>query len=192
MGRHAAPGAQQADPAQQDGAVQRTLSHGSGRQDLVPGSREGAMLGEHPFIATRRYWAPPILVTVAVLAWTNYPPPSPPEDSFVAYYGTTAQVVVTLYVAIVIEMVGEGGRQATFEHWLFMLVSCAGLLASLRAMVAGSDSRLFAVAAAGVAAAVLLLAEALVVRMYDPRRRWQGPLWSVLFVVVLVVFLLWP
>jgi hypothetical protein len=100
--------------------------------------------------------------------------------------------VVTLYVAIAIEAIASGTAQKKIElnveHWIFLAVSCAGLLATLRAL---SSTQVHpwqtGLSVAGLAATILLIAENLVRRR--AKKKW-AMLWSTVFIFVVLVILI--
>ena len=82
-----------------------------------------------------------------------------------SYYGTTAQVIATMYVAVAIEFFTGGGvefdARGRIEFLLLLAVSWLGLLASLQAVSGNSEDWTSAIAAAGVVASVFLVTTAL-------------------------------
>lgn len=152
-----------------------------------------------PVNRTRIVWAPLILLVVGWYAADGFRSDSDQSG----FYSTSAQVIVTLYVAVVIDLVGAAphgnhqtqesgnplaGRMLTHEHWLFLLISSGGLLASLRALVDPS-ALLFGLTSAGVAATILLVAESLI--HHHGTGNWRAPFWSVPFVGILALIVLW-
>jgi hypothetical protein len=146
-----------------------------------PGYRGGFWL------RTRPIWASAVLVTVGIISSVRYP-----DSNLGGFYSTSAQIIVTLWVAIAVgTFVGSGGRpDMKPDHWVFLIVSSAGLLASLRGVSAGSRSYpwLTGMTVVGVTAAVLLVAENIVAW----RAGRLAPLWTTLFVAVTIVFVLVP
>ena len=139
-------------------------------------------------LKTRPIWSVLILIVVGVVSAIIYP-----TSNLGNYYATAAQVIVTLYVAMAVGGligVGQTARKLTREHWVFLIVSSAGLLASLRGLsLNGKNTQwLTGLTVAGITATVLLVAENLV--------NWAAGkavvLWAPLFIAITVVLVLAP
>ena len=145
-------------------------------------------------IRWRPLWSIPVLVVVGLFSFFCYS-----ESDLSNFYLTAATVIATLFVAIAIGVFvtkESPGNDMTFEHWVFMIVSTAGLLAALRGLSVGKvhhawqKELLTGLTVAGVTAAVLLVAERLVAAQVARTRAafW----WTVLFLVVAVALATFP
>ncbi|WP_155547914.1 hypothetical protein [Amycolatopsis camponoti] len=138
------------------------------------------------WMKTRTVWGPAILVGVGIISAIRYP-----RVELAVFYSTSAQVIVTLYVAIAIEAmassVTQKAAELTGKHWIYLVVSCGGLLAALRAI---SRQEVYpwltGLTVAGLAATILLIVEKLI--NMRARQRWAW-LWAVIFIVLVVVVL---
>jgi len=143
------------------------------------------------WLCTRPIWSIGILVGVGVISAITYP-----RVDIQSYYSTAAAVIVTLYVAMAVTGLIGGAqprvsvRPMTFEHWIFLIASSAGLLAALRGLSIGKDHAgwLTGLTVVGVTATLLLIADHIVA--------WRGGraaiLWSPLFIAVTVTLILLP
>lgn len=149
----------------------------------------------------RPVWSIAILIAVGALSFLRYP-----LSERGTFYSTAASVIATLWVAVALFFATKestsgtkepASGEMTFEHWVFMVASSAGLLASLRALSVGTvhdawQTRLLTgLTVAGVTAAILLVAERLIT--------WRGGagnplvvLWTVLFTATAVVLAIFP
>jgi hypothetical protein len=134
------------------------------------------------------------LVGVGVLCFLFYP-----HSESQTYYSTAASVIATLYVAIALGVfVGKdaSGNDMTTEHWVFMVASSAGLVASLRGLSDGKfhpawQTRLLtALTVVGVTATILLVGDRLIDWRVSGRR--IAVLWTLLFIAVAVVLAIFP
>src|SRR5215469_7875973 len=110
------------------------------------------------WLKTRPVWLPGLLIIVGGLSYLYYPRP---ENG--TFYSTAASIIATLYVAIALSVFAtKDSPDITSEHWVCMVVSSAGLVASFRGTSIGSvqdvwRARLLTgLTVAGVMAAVLL------------------------------------
>lgn len=135
----------------------------------------------------RKYWSTAILVIVgigtAVLRNQD-------KEGLDGYYSTAAQVIVTLYVAWAIEIAisgpaGTGSKRLTVEHGIYAVISSAGLVSCIRALGISQEWWLAGLAGAGVVAAVLLLAEAII----DRHAGDDAALWSIFFIIPAILLL---
>lgn len=141
------------------------------------------------WVTTRIVWAPLIVVGVGLISGFTYP-----RTGLGNFYATTAQVVVTLYIAMVVGAIASRGvRNApalTVEHWILLVVSCAGLLASIRAVSTTQvHPWLTGLSVAGLVAILLVVAENLISWRAVTQWAW---LWSSVFIAVVIVLVLVP
>jgi hypothetical protein len=139
------------------------------------------------WIGTRLYWSSALLLIVGIVATFHYP-----KVNLSNFYGTAAQVIVTLYVAMAIEALAGGGqsrRDLKPEHWVFLVASSAGMLAALRGLSTTESHRwLTGLTVVGITATVLMVAENIV----HWRAGRAAPLWTPLFILVAVLLVLLP
>ncbi len=151
--------------------------------------------GASASIGWRPVWSIGILIAVGVLSYLRYPSA---ESS--AFYSTAASVIATLYVAIALSVFAakdSSGSDMTFEHWVFIVASSAGLLASLRGLSVGRfhavwQSRFFtALTVVGLTATVLLVAERLITQRAVARTP-AAVIWTLLFIAAAVILASFP
>ena len=143
----------------------------------------------------RPVWSIPILIAVGVFSSLRYPLSEPGT-----FYSTAASVIATLYVAIALGVFAvkeSSDNRMKFDHWVFIVASSAGLLASLRGISVGHvhdtwQTRLLTgLAVVGVTAAIVLVAERLVT-WRGGAGNWQAIVWTALFVIVAVALAIFP
>jgi hypothetical protein len=158
-----------------------------------------AKVPESRAIRTRPIWSILVLAIVGVFSFFRY------SHSQTDFFLTAATVIATLFVAIALGIFAANesrGNEShrdnmSFEHWVFMIVSSAGLLAALRGLsVVGQvhhtwqKELLTGLTVAGVTAAVLLVAERLVARQVP--RTAAAFWWTMLFLAVTVGLAIFP
>lgn len=133
-------------------------------------------------VTTRIVWAPLIVVGVGIISGFTYP-----RVNMGDFYATTATVIVALYIAMAAL---RDTRQLEVEHWILFIVSCAGLLASIRA-VGTMQVRpwLTGISVAGTVAILLIVADNLIYSRAVKQWAW---LWSSVSIVVVIVVALVP
>jgi hypothetical protein len=164
-----------------------------------PGSRPDAAGAEtnndESFsLRTRPYWSIAFLIFVGIYSFLRYP-----HSGLPGFYSTAASVIATLYVAVALSVFASKdspGNEMTFEHWLFMVASTAGLLASLRALSIGrvqeswQTGLLTGLTVIGLTATVSLVAERLVA--WRIARTKAAFWWPALFLGVAVTLVIFP
>lgn len=146
------------------------------------------------WLKTRPIWSIATLIIVGVYSFLHYP-----HSGLINFYVTAASVIATLYVAIafgVFAAKDSAGGEMTFEHWVFMVASSAGLLASLRGLSAGpvhdvwQTNLLTGLTVVGLTAAVLLVGERLIAwRLLGTK---PAVPWTLLFVAAAVALAIFP
>jgi hypothetical protein len=135
-----------------------------------------------PTQRARIVWAPGLVIVLGVVTAHRY------ADSadLSSFFSTSAQVIATLYIAIVINLVtperdsASASRATSTEHWMFFLLSTMGMLGSLAGLVHSTGVAL-GMTVTGISAAILLVVDALIVRMLAGR--FAAAVWATLFIV---------
>jgi len=174
---------------------QRQSADAGGSLSATPDATEIATNNDRSFsLKTRPYWSIVVLIIVGILSFLHYPHPG-----LSSFYSTAASLIATLYVAIALGVFATRdapGSEMTFEHWVFMVASSAGLLASLRALSVGrvhdvwQTELLTALTVMGVTATVSLVAERLIA--WRIARTKAAFWWTALFLGVAVTLVIFP